>query len=152
MSTVKVDTLVASDGTSPVTLTKQSAAKHYIAYDGTTLGVVDSINTTSITDIADGNHRYNFVNSFAATAGYTVGGVLAFNGDNTSYVYINQPINKADLLTSSAEMVSVYSGSGGSGSQDYTITNGRNAMSAGPITVNTGVTVTVGTGETWTVV
>ena len=36
--------------------------------------------------------------------------------------------------------------------QDYTITDGRNAMSAGPITVNTGVTVTVGTGETWTVV
>ena len=35
---------------------------------------------------------------------------------------------------------------------DYTITDGRNAMSAGPITVDTGVTVTVGTGETWTVV
>ena len=35
---------------------------------------------------------------------------------------------------------------------DYTITNGKNAMSAGPITINTGVTVTVGTGETWTVV
>ena len=35
---------------------------------------------------------------------------------------------------------------------DYTITNGKNAMSAGPITINNGVTVTVGTGETWTVV
>lgn len=35
---------------------------------------------------------------------------------------------------------------------NYTITNGKNAMSAGPITVNSGVTVTVGTGETWTVV
>jgi len=35
---------------------------------------------------------------------------------------------------------------------DYTITDGRNAMSAGPITVDSGVTVTVGTGETWTVV
>lgn len=35
---------------------------------------------------------------------------------------------------------------------NYTITNGKNAMSAGPITINTGVTVTVGTGETWTVV
>ncbi len=35
---------------------------------------------------------------------------------------------------------------------DYTITNGKNAMSAGAITINTGVTVTVGTGETWTVV
>lgn len=35
---------------------------------------------------------------------------------------------------------------------NYTITNGKNAMSAGPITVDTGVTVTVGAGETWTVV
>jgi hypothetical protein len=35
---------------------------------------------------------------------------------------------------------------------NYTITNGKNAMSAGPITINSGVTVTVGSGETWTVV
>ncbi len=35
---------------------------------------------------------------------------------------------------------------------DYTITDGKNAMSAGPITIDSGVTVTVGTGETWTVV
>ena len=35
---------------------------------------------------------------------------------------------------------------------DYTITTGKNAMSAGPITVNTGVTVTVPSGSEWTVV
>jgi len=35
---------------------------------------------------------------------------------------------------------------------NYTITNGKNAMSAGPITINSGVTVTVGSGETYTVV
>lgn len=35
---------------------------------------------------------------------------------------------------------------------NYTITDGKNAMSAGPITVDNGVTVTIGTGETWTVV
>ena len=35
---------------------------------------------------------------------------------------------------------------------NYTITDGKNAMSAGPITIDNGVTVTVGTGETWTVV
>ena len=35
---------------------------------------------------------------------------------------------------------------------NYTITNGKNAMSAGPITVDSGVTVTIGAGETWTVV
>ena len=35
---------------------------------------------------------------------------------------------------------------------NYTITNGKNAMSAGPITINSGVTVTIGDGEAWTVV
>ena len=35
---------------------------------------------------------------------------------------------------------------------DYTITNGKNAGSFGPITIQSGVTVTVGSGETWTVV
>lgn len=35
---------------------------------------------------------------------------------------------------------------------DYTIPANKNAMSAGPITINTGVTVTVSTGATWTVV
>lgn len=35
---------------------------------------------------------------------------------------------------------------------DYTITDGYNAMSAGAITIASGVTVTVGTGETWTIV
>jgi len=33
MSTIKVDTLVANDGTSPVTLTKQHAAKAWVYFD-----------------------------------------------------------------------------------------------------------------------
>ena len=33
-----------------------------------------------------------------------------------------------------------------------TISNGYNAMSAGPITINSGITVTVGSGENWTIV
>ena len=36
--------------------------------------------------------------------------------------------------------------------QNYTITDNKNAMSAGPITINNGVTVTIGDGETWTIV
>jgi hypothetical protein len=52
---------------------------------------------------------------------------------------------------------------GGSGNQvffendqivtvNYTIPSTKNAMTAGPITIDTGVTVTVSTGSTWTVV
>jgi len=35
---------------------------------------------------------------------------------------------------------------------NYTITNNKNAMSAGPITINNGIAVTIGTGENWTIV
>jgi hypothetical protein len=35
---------------------------------------------------------------------------------------------------------------------DYTVTTAKNAMTAGPITINNGVTVTVPTGSSWTVV
>lgn len=59
---------------------------------------------------------------------------------------------------------SVGGGATGGGSDDifvengktvttnYTITTNKNAMSAGPITINTGVTVTVPTGSTWVIV
>ena len=36
--------------------------------------------------------------------------------------------------------------------EDYTIASGRNAMSAGPIEVADGVTVTIPDGSTWTIV
>jgi len=36
--------------------------------------------------------------------------------------------------------------------QDYTLANDRNAITAGPITVSDGITVTVGANSTWSVV
>lgn len=35
---------------------------------------------------------------------------------------------------------------------DYTITSGKNAMSAGPLTINAGVTITIPSGSDWTIV
>jgi len=35
---------------------------------------------------------------------------------------------------------------------DYTITTNKNAVSAGPITIDNGVTVTIPTGSSWTIV
>jgi hypothetical protein len=36
--------------------------------------------------------------------------------------------------------------------EDYTITAGKNAMTAGPITIDSGVTVTIPSGSCWTLV
>ena len=37
-------------------------------------------------------------------------------------------------------------------SSNYTITSGKNAMSAGPITIDSGVTVTIPAGSNWAIV
>lgn len=68
MSTVKVDTLVASDGTSPVTLTKQQAAKQFVWFDGNTTNVVEnSFNTSSVTDVGTGDYKPFLTNSMSTT-------------------------------------------------------------------------------------
>ena len=65
----------------------------------------------------------------------------SFHGDGSSLSGIQSGAND-DIFWENGQNVT----------SNYTITNGKNAMSAGPITVNSGVTVTVGDGETWTVV
>jgi hypothetical protein len=35
--------------------------------------------------------------------------------------------------------------------EDYTITTDKNAMSAGPLTIDSGITVTVPSGSVWTI-
>lgn len=77
----------------------------------------------------------------------------------------NTTLNRMEIYSTEAvAWVPVGAGATGGGSDqifwengqtvttNYTITNGRNAMSAGPITINSGVTVTVGDGEVWTIV
>ena len=84
MSTLKADTIVASDGTSPVTLTKQSAAKAWVLFNGTgTVAVTNSFNTSSITDNDIGNYDANWINSFDGASNYTGTG-SCIGSDETS--------------------------------------------------------------------
>jgi hypothetical protein len=66
MSTLKADTLVASDGTSPVTLTKQSAAKVWVHYVGGS-AIQNSLSASSLTDNGAGRDQISFVSSFSDT-------------------------------------------------------------------------------------
>lgn len=71
MGTLKVDTVVGSDGTSPVTLTKQSAAKAFGLFNGTgTIAVRDSFNVSGITDLAVGKMTVSKINAMGS-ANYT---------------------------------------------------------------------------------
>ena len=66
MSTIKADTIVASDGSSPVTLTKQSAAKTWVHYNQDTGTVNTSFNVSTVTDNTSGDNQCNYVSSFDA--------------------------------------------------------------------------------------
>lgn len=73
------------------------------------------------------------------------GGALVSFSAGTKDVFVTQP----------SERFTSYSGlieNNASINDNYTIATGNNAMSAGPVTVAAGKTVTVPAGSTWTVV
>lgn len=74
MSTLKADTLVAADGTSPVTLTKQVAGKSHWFFDQINVAIDSSFNVSSITDQSVGRYFPNITNAMDATTyGYAGG-------------------------------------------------------------------------------
>ena len=82
------------------------------------------------------------------SGGFTVTGTCtatAFSGDGSALTGIS-----AGATGGGSD--EIFYENGQTVTTDYTITNGKNAMSAGPITINSGVTVTVGAGETLTIV
>lgn len=103
MSELRADTITASDGTSPVTLTKQQASKMFVNFNGTgTVAVRSSLNITSITDVSTGRYRPNYTNSFDSTADYSfhvTSGVLGatwglqqlttFAANSTEFILLN---------------------------------------------------------------
>ena len=109
MSTLKADTIVASNGTSPVTLTKQSAAKAWVVYDQSANVVRNSLNVSSIGDTATGDFLRNHTSSFSdAYYTNTTGG--SFNGSD---LVANDPLGHrhATSTTGNVAMKTCYGGS-----------------------------------------
>ena len=72
MSNIRAGTISGVNGTDPVTLTKQSAAKAWANYDTTgTTEFRDSFNFSSLTDSNTGDTILNVTNSFS-NGNYTV--------------------------------------------------------------------------------
>ena len=73
MSTIKVDTLVAADGSSPVTLTNQDTAKAWCHWDESgTPAINGSFNVSTLTDEGTGQFKITLskamvTNSYAVT-------------------------------------------------------------------------------------
>jgi hypothetical protein len=61
MSHLRANTISDAAGTGPVTLTKQSAAKAWVNFNGTgTIAARDSFNVSSLTDNATGHYSVNY--------------------------------------------------------------------------------------------
>jgi hypothetical protein len=87
MSELRADTITGSDGTSPVTLTKQSAAKVWANINQSGNSVRGSSGLSSMTDNAGGDVSINFTNAFDSTNNYAVNGTTGSNASSPdSYV------------------------------------------------------------------
>jgi hypothetical protein len=92
------------------------------------------------------------------------GNIAPKTGSNLTFNSSNGTLTATAFSGDGSALTGISAGATGGGSDeifyengqnvttDYTITNGKNAMSAGPITIDSGVTVTVGSGETLTIV
>jgi hypothetical protein len=116
MSTLKADTIVAANGTSPVTLTKQSAAKAWVVYDQSADTVRNSLNVSSVADTATGDFLRNHASSFS-DAYYTNTGGGSYDGSDAVSVD-SLGHRHATSTTSSVAMKATYGG-GGSTALDW---------------------------------
>jgi len=66
MSTLKADTIVASDGTSPVTLTKADTIKQWLHFDQENTTIDGSFNISSVVDDATGRFSPVLVNAMSS--------------------------------------------------------------------------------------
>jgi hypothetical protein len=134
-------------------------------------GIAFNDRTALSADASDGylrlNHGSEFTNGVYTPGDLRVNGAIkGFGGTtivNSSGQLLSARLSGALPALDGSALTGIAAAQGGGSDKifwengtnvttDYTITNGYNAMSAGPITINSGVTVTVGAGETWTVV
>lgn len=135
-----------------------------------------TINGTSIGATTASTGRFS---TLEVTGTSTFTGLGSFNGTGAVKVPVGTTVQRPSPVTGQIRYNStnnLYEGygasawgslgggaTGGGGNQvffendqivtvDYTIPSTKNAMTAGPVTIDTGITVTVDTGSTWTVV
>ena len=141
MSTLKADTIVAADGTSPVTLTKQEAAKHWVNYDAVNQTTDGSFNQSSLTDNSTGDFTSSYTNSLSdASDKCILTGAWNTANDGSAAIYSNA--GRAGVVTSQAGDVAnsassinfhCFYGSNGSSDGDFADINSIYCMTVGDL-------------------
>lgn len=125
-SQLNVDTLVAANGTDPVTLTKQQAAKHWVNYDAVNQTTDGSFNQSSLTDQTTGKFYSSFTTAMSSAVdkahttsvlnSLTDGSIHSVNYDRGIYCNIGAAVSDSRVL--SASEVQFHSGYGARGGAD----------------------------------
>lgn len=106
MSELRADTITASNGTSPVTLTNQTAAKVFISIPQDQASILKSFNVSSLDDDGTGDGGINITNAFS-DANHAVTMSITYDsggGDVQRNVYVSTQ------TASTIETKSGYSG------------------------------------------
>ena len=132
----------ASNGAAGGVTSFSAGTTGFTPSSGTT-GAITLAGTLNIANGGTGQTTANAAfNALAPSQTSNSGKYLTTDGTNTSWA----TVSSGNITTSGMyEMANTIS-------SNYTIGTGNNAVSAGPITINTGVTVTVPTGSTWVIV
>jgi hypothetical protein len=129
------------------------------AFTAATTAAITGNTTVGGTLVVTGNGSFNSTGALKIPTGTTAQQPTPVTG----MIRFNSEINLYEGYGASAWGALGGGATGGSGNQvfiendqtvtaDYTIPSTKNAMTAGPIEIATGITVTVSTGSTWTVV
>lgn len=150
VTTIDVTAITAT----PVTLTATQYQKLIIAFTGTltanvTYRIPNGVGGQWIlTNVATGAYTITFTNVAATTTVLvppSITGVTVYSNGTTVYL-----TGGGGATGGGADQVFFQNNQNVTTS--YAITSGKNAMTAGPITINGGVTVTIPSGSVWTIV
>lgn len=79
-------------------------------------------------------------------------GLTALGGDEAKLQIQISNVTSLEINQNSLSLNGVFWENSKTVTADYTISINKNAMSAGPITINDGVTVTINDGSEWSIV
>lgn len=111
--------------------------------------VAGTVSGPALSTLADTNTGIYF--PAADTIGFVEGGTESMRVDPSGNLLINTT-TPTSRLTVNGDVAGTFFVNPTTVSANYTVPANYNAMTAGPITVNSGVTVTVPSGSVWTVV
>ena len=113
-----------------------------IAVDAVDIAMLSATGTASSSTYLRGDNAWSTVDALPSQTGHA-GKYLTTDASDASWATLDTDANTTTKgLYEHAHTIAA----------NYTITSGNNAMTAGAITINSGVSVTVPTGSTWVIV